>query len=94
MIAMLRASSAIVLSRTADLALDTPVPLDTRWPYFLTSSPLPGSTVYNLTTAFQSRLDRPLVEFLNTAYRREFEDGEIVGLVLREQTVAAGHAVQ
>lgn len=90
----LRTRPAIVLARRADLSADPPRPYDTHWPYFLTSSPLPGSTVFNLTLEFQSRLERPLVDFLTTAYTRQFEDGDIVGLALRDAPAASSHALQ
>ena len=90
-IASLRESGdAIVLARRADLAVALPVtPLATHWWFYLTSSPLPGSDIFNLTLEFQARLEAPLVSVLNTEYRIAFEDGEIVGLV-RQASPPAG----
>jgi hypothetical protein len=81
-IASLKGSDVIVLARRSDLSVSPPQPFATHWWYYITSSPLPGSQVYNLTLEFQSRLEAPLVHFLNSDYYvRAFEDGEIVGLV-------------
>jgi hypothetical protein len=91
-IADLRRSRAVVLARRADIDNATPPMQAPRWWNYITSSPLPGSTVFNLTLVFQSRLEAPLVRFLNDAYDRRFEDGDIVGLVLREDSTR--HAVQ
>jgi hypothetical protein len=51
---------------------------------FLTSSPLPGSSVFELTSRFQTKLEAPLLEFLMTEYDIGLEDGEIVALLPRE----------
>ena len=81
-IGSLRETDVIVLARRSDLVVTPPRLFPMRWWYYATSSPLPGSQVYNLTLEFQSRLEAPLVQFLNSDYYvRAFEDGEIVGLV-------------
>ena len=90
----LRNSPAVVLARRADLSPQPPRFYETHWPFYVTSSPLPGSTVFNLTLDFQSRLERPLVEFLTTAYEVDFEDGDIVGLVPHSARPPASHALQ
>lgn len=93
-IAELTRGEAVVLARRADLSLSAPKPLPLHWAYYLTSAPLPGSEVFNLTMEFQWRLEKPLVEFLTTAYDAVFEDGEVVGLQLRKSVAARAHAVQ
>ena len=91
----LKQGGAVVLARRTDLMLSgPPAPLPTRWPYYAMSAPLPGSTVFNLTTEFQWRLEKPLIEFLTTAYDTTFEDGEIVGLVLKSDSTRPAHALQ
>ena len=90
----LRKSRAVVLARRSDLDVPSVQPLPTSWWYFVTSSPLPGSTVFNLTVQFQARLEEPLRQFLTTAYTRQFENGEIVGLVIQDQLALSRHAVQ
>lgn len=91
----LRESGAIVLARRSDLIVAAAAQrLETRWWHYVTSSPLPGSTVYNLTLEFQASLETPLVQFLGSAYERQFEDGEIVGLVPRDRQHAISHALQ
>jgi hypothetical protein len=92
-IADLRRSHAIVLVRRGDLQSKTPGHLDPRWWHYITSSPLPGSTVFNLTVEFQARLEAPLVSFLNSSYDPRFEDGDIVGLVPQHDSIP-GHALQ
>jgi hypothetical protein len=84
----LRQSGVTVLARRSDLTASGATPIPTHWWYYVTSSPLPGSEVYNLTLEFQARLEAPLVQFLNSEYDVAFEDGEIVGLVRRGTTVA------
>ncbi len=92
-IRQLRDSQAVVLSRRADLSPEPPKLLPTAWPFAVTGAPLPGSTVFNLTLEFQSRLERPLLEFLSSdAYITRFTDGDLVGLELR--TATTPHAVQ
>ena len=92
-IADLRRSHAVVLVRRADLEGTAAVPAAPRWWNYITSSPLPGSTVFSLTLEFQARLEAPLVRFLNASYDRGFEDGDIVGLLLRPDSTT-GHALQ
>lgn len=88
-IASLRRTDVVVLARRADLAVTTPIPpLPTHWWFYATSSPLPGSQIFNLTLEFQARLEAPLVSFLNSEYDVAFEDGEIVGLVRRRRAAA------
>ncbi len=84
-----------MLARQADLSrAGPPAPLPLHWPYFMTSAPLAGSEVFNLTLEFQWRLERPLVEFLTSAYDTEFEDGDVVGLRLRKSVAERTHALQ
>jgi hypothetical protein len=90
----LQASQAVVLTRRVDLDLPVVRPLPTRWWYFATSSPLPGSAVFNLTVQFQARLEEPLRQFLVTNYTRQFENGEIVGLTFRTPGALTRRAVQ
>jgi hypothetical protein len=92
-IADLRRSHAIVLARRSDLQGHAVAHLHPRWWHYVTSSPLPGSTVFNLTVEFQGRLEAPLVSFLNSSYDRRFEDGDVVGLVLQHDAIP-GHALQ
>ena len=83
-IAQLRNNDVLVLARRSDLTVTTPVtPLPTHWWFYATSSPLPGSQIFNLTLEFQARLEAPLVTFLNTQYDIVFEDGDVVALVRR-----------
>lgn len=83
-IAQLRNNEVLVLARRSDLTVASPVtPLPTHWWFYATSSPLPGSQVFNLTLEFQARLEAPLVSYLNTQYDIVFEDGDIVALVRR-----------
>lgn len=85
---------AVVLARRADLVVTTPVTkIPTRWWFYATSSPIPGSDVFNLTLEFQARLEAPLVSVLNTEYDVAFEDGEVVGLIRRVPVppAASGH---
>lgn len=91
-IAELQHTHAVVLARRADIDGPAAPAPPSRWWNYITSSPLPGSTVFTLTLEFQSRLEAPLVRFLNGSYDRRFEDGDVVGLVLRQDTT--GHAVQ
>lgn len=80
----LRARRAIILARRDDLGASIPKGRPSfDWLLFLTSSPLPGSTVHDLTSRFQARLEAPLVEFLRCDYDIGFEDGEIVALLPR-----------
>lgn len=91
----LRTSGAIVLARKADLEVAAPPRLlETRWWCYAGSLPLPGSQVYNLTLQFQDRLERPLVQFLLSEYDRTYDDGGVVGLVLRPSAAARADAVQ
>lgn len=91
----LRTSGAVVLARKADLDVTAPPRLlETRWWCYAGSLPLPGSQVYNLTLQFQDRLERPLVQFLLSEYDRTYDDGGVVGLVLRSAAAARPDAVQ
>jgi len=90
----LRDSRAIVLARPSDLAVGAAQRLDTHWWHFVTSSPLPGSNVYNLTLDFQTKLEAPLVQFLTSAYDQPFDDGEILGLELRGLPALADGALR
>jgi len=81
----LRRTRAIVVALRRDL-VDKPNAGDTsrqHWLYYLTSAPLPGSSVFDLTVQFQAKLEEPLMEFFTSFYEVQFEDGEIVGLALR-----------
>lgn len=90
----LQDSHAIVLVLRSDLNMAEPRPLQTHWWHYVTSSPVAGSEVFNLTLEFQARLEAPLVRFLNSAYERRFEDGEILGLVLRGDPPTPRDALQ
>lgn len=83
---LLRGRDVVVLATKTDLAVMSPVtPIPTRWWFYATSSPLPGSQIFNWTREFQARLEAPLVRTLNTEYDRVFDDGDVVGLVRRSQ---------
>jgi hypothetical protein len=80
----LRRTRAIVVALRRDLVDKPHVGNASRhWLYYLTSAPLPGSSVFDLTVQFQAKLEEPLMEFFESFYEVRFEDGEIVGLVPR-----------
>jgi hypothetical protein len=81
----LASSHAIVIARRQDL-LVRPRDSDGRMKWFhgIMASPLPSSTVYDLTLRFQAQLEQPLVDFLSSAYSVGFEYGDVVALVPRE----------
>lgn len=91
----LRERRAIVLARRADLAPPVPVGRpSSHWLLFLTSSPLPGSSVFELTNRFQARLEAPLLEFLKAEYDIGLEDGAIVALLPREVGAKASEGLR
>lgn len=91
----LRERRAIVIARQADLEqLPPAVESGPHWLMFLTSSPLPGSAVYDLTNRFQARLEAPLLEFLKAEYDIGLEDGEIVALLPREVGAKASEGLR
>lgn len=81
----LQRTHAIVIALRRDLAAGTRVQEEGyHWLHYMMSSPLPGSSVFDLTMQFQAKLEEPLMDFLRSSYEVQFEDGEIVALVLRK----------
>lgn len=86
----LRSSRAVVISRRQDLdpALSPNYETGEGWLYQLAGAPLPGSRSYFEVVAANNRLREPLNVFLRSSYEEVFEDGELVGLVLRPVPVS------
>jgi hypothetical protein len=81
----LRTANAIVIALRRDLGEEAHSQGGGRhWLHYMMSSPLPGSSVFDLTMQFQAKLEVPLMEFLKSSYEVQFEDGEVLALVPRK----------